>query len=100
MVPISRSTNGCERGTYGTVLIAFTSSIRRFACHWRNRYRGSWSMVRAEVCRRGVASRRAIEHPAQPHAINDAAMNAKAHDTTRTLIHHDENPVCAQYGRF
>ncbi len=34
-------------------------------------------MVRAEVLRRGVASSRSIEHPAQPHAINDAAVHAK-----------------------
>src|SRR6266849_8833068 len=46
MVPIRRSTNGCESGTYGTVLIASTSRIRRFACHWWNRYRGSWSELR------------------------------------------------------
>jgi hypothetical protein len=43
MVPISRSTNGCESGTYGTVLISSTSRIRRFRCHWWNRNRGSWS---------------------------------------------------------
>ncbi len=46
MVPISRSTNGCESGTYGTVLISRTSRIRRFACHWWNRYSGSWSELR------------------------------------------------------
>jgi len=28
-------------GTDGTVLIASTSRIRRFACHWWNRYSGS-----------------------------------------------------------
>src|ERR1700680_70097 len=27
-------------------------------------------------------------------------MNAKAHDTTRALVHHDENPVCPQDGGF
>src|SRR5713226_9308036 len=54
MVPISRSTNGCESGTYGTVLMSCTSSIRRFACHWQNRYRGSWSELRyvGSVCDR------------------------------------------------
>jgi hypothetical protein len=57
-------------------------------------------MVRTEVFRRGVASSRSIEHPAQRHAINDAAMHAKAHDATRALVHHDENPVCAQDDRF
>src|SRR5713101_6447760 len=57
-------------------------------------------MVRAEVCRRGVAARRSIEHPAQPHAIHDAAVHAKAHDAPRTLVHHDEHPVRAEYSRF
>src|SRR5713226_8564330 len=46
VVPISRSTNGCESGTYRSVLISFTSSIRKFACHWWNRYSGSWSELR------------------------------------------------------
>jgi hypothetical protein len=58
------------------------------------------TMVRAEVGRHRLATSRAIEHPAQPGAINDAAMHAKAHDATRALIHHDEHPVCAQHGRL
>jgi len=33
-LPINRSMNGCDRGTYGSVLISVTSSTRRFACHW------------------------------------------------------------------
>ena len=57
-------------------------------------------MVRAEVGRRRLATSRSIEHPAQPDAINDAAMHAKADDATRALIHHDEHPVCAQHGRL
>jgi hypothetical protein len=57
-------------------------------------------MVRADVCRRGLAARCSIEHPAQPHAIHDVPMYAKAHDATRALVHHDEHPVCAQDGRF
>jgi hypothetical protein len=47
-----------------------------------------------------MAASRSIEHPAQPYAIDDAAMHAKAHDATRALVHHDEHPVCAQDGRF
>jgi hypothetical protein len=31
--PISRSTTGWERGTYGTVLISWMLRIRKFACH-------------------------------------------------------------------
>ena len=37
-------------------------------------------MIRAEVCRRGLAPRRSIEHPAQPQAVHDAAVHAKADD--------------------
>jgi hypothetical protein len=57
-------------------------------------------MVRADVCRRSVATRRAIEHAAQPHAIHGAALHAKAHDATRAVVHYDEHPVGAQDGRF
>jgi hypothetical protein len=32
-VPISRSTTGWERGTYGTVWISRMLRIRKFACH-------------------------------------------------------------------
>ena len=57
-------------------------------------------MVRAQISGPALTSRRAIEHPAQPHAIHDTAMHAKAHDAARALVHHDEHPVCAQDGRF
>ena len=57
-------------------------------------------MVRAEVLRQGLPSSRSIEHPAQPHAIDDAALHANADDATRALVHHDENPVRAQDRRF
>jgi hypothetical protein len=33
IVPISRSTNGCDVGAYGTDLISSTSRIRKFASH-------------------------------------------------------------------
>src|SRR6516225_2872545 len=45
-VPTSRSTKGCDSGTYGTVLISITPNTRRFACHWWNRYNGSLSVLR------------------------------------------------------
>src|SRR5215471_3769479 len=38
-VPTSRSTKGCDSGTYGTVLISITSSTRRFL-HRRHRRHG------------------------------------------------------------
>ena len=40
-VPINRSTNGWDTGTYGTLFTALTRSTRRLACHWWNRYSGS-----------------------------------------------------------
>ena len=57
-------------------------------------------MVRAEVRRRGLASRRSIEHPAQPHAINDASVHVKAAAPARAVVHQDQNPVRSQYRRF
>ena len=35
-----------RQGAYGTVLMAATLRIRRFACHRWNRYSGSWSELR------------------------------------------------------
>ena len=57
-------------------------------------------MVRAEVLWWCLASRRSIEHPAQRHAIHDAAVHAKSDDSTRALVHHDENPDRPQYRGF
>jgi hypothetical protein len=37
---------GCENGTYGTVLISSTSRICKFACHWWHSYSRSWSELR------------------------------------------------------
>jgi hypothetical protein len=50
-------------------------------------------MVRAEVSRRRLAMNRSIEHLAERDAINDAAVDAEAHDASRTLVHHSEHPV-------
>ena len=57
-------------------------------------------MVRAEVFRQGLPSNNSIEHPAKRYPINNAAVTGESHDATRELIHHDENPVCSQCGRF
>jgi hypothetical protein len=46
IVPIRRSTNGCESGAYGTVLFSSTSRIRNVACHRWNWYSRSWSELR------------------------------------------------------
>jgi hypothetical protein len=57
-------------------------------------------VVRAEVGRRRLATDRSIEHVAQCDAIHDATVHAKAHDAPRTVVHHDEHPMCVQDGRF
>src|SRR5262249_2270119 len=46
-------------------------------------------MVRADVGCRGLAARRSIERAAQPDAVHDAAIHAKAHDAAREVVHHD-----------
>jgi hypothetical protein len=41
-----------------------------------------------------------MEHPAQRHSIDDAPVHAKANDPTGKLVHHNQNPVGSQRGRF
>jgi hypothetical protein len=54
-------------------LISVTSSTRRLACHWWNRYKGSLSVLRSL----GLVWNRSLEHPAQSRPIHDAALNTK-----------------------
>jgi hypothetical protein len=49
-------------------------------------------VVRTEVGRWGVITRRSVEHATQPHAIHGAAVHAKTHDATRALVHDHEHP--------
>jgi hypothetical protein len=57
-------------------------------------------LIRAEVFWQTVPANRSAEHPAQRHSIHDAAVHAKPNDATRTLVHHNENPMCSQGCRF
>ena len=57
-------------------------------------------MIRAEVFWQTVPANRSMEHPAQRHSINDAAVDAKPDDATRKLVHHNENPMGSQGCRF
>jgi hypothetical protein len=57
-------------------------------------------VIRAEIFGQTVPANRAMEHPAQGHSINDAAVNAKTNDATRKLVHHHNNPVGSQCCRF
>jgi hypothetical protein len=47
-------------------------------------------MIRAEVFRQTLSANRSTEHPAQHHTVNDAAVDGKARDATRKLVHHEE----------
>src|SRR4051812_12467757 len=42
-------------------------------------------VIRAEIGRPGVTTRRAVEHPTQPDAIHGVAVHAKADDATGAL---------------
>ena len=53
-------------------------------------------LIRAEVFRQTLSANRSTEHPAQRHTVNDAAVDGKAHDATRKLVHHEENPIGSQ----
>jgi hypothetical protein len=57
-------------------------------------------MIRAEIFGQALSANRSMEHPAERHPIDDAAVDAKPNHATRTLVHHDENPMCSQCGGF
>ena len=57
-------------------------------------------MVRTDVLGQTVPMDCSLEHTAQRHSVNGAAVNAKPKDTTRELVHHHENPMGSQRGRF
>ena len=57
-------------------------------------------MVRTEVFGQTVPTDCSLEHTAQRHSINGSGVNAKPDDTTRELVHHHENPIGSQRGRF
>jgi hypothetical protein len=76
-------------------------------CHFQNSQVGlplmepiQRIMVRAQVFRQGLPSHRLPEHPAQSSAIDNAAVNSKANNTPRELVHHDQDPMGSQRGRL
>ncbi len=44
-------------------------------------------MIRAEIFRQTLSANRSMEHPAQRHTVNDAAVDGKAHDATPIVTH-------------
>jgi len=59
-----------------------------------------WILIRAEIFGQTVPTNRALEHPAQRHSINNAAVDAKTNDATCELVHHYKDPVDSQGCRF
>ena len=57
-------------------------------------------MVGTEVGRRGLAARRAIEHPAQRHPVHTATVHAETDNPPCPVVHHDEYPVRVEDDRF
>ena len=59
-----------------------------------------WVVIGTEVVLQDWPANRAVEHPAEGHAIHDTAVNAKSNNAPRELVHHDENPMVPQCCRF
>ena len=57
-------------------------------------------MVRTEVFGQTVPGNGPVEHPAQCHSMNGAAVDAEPNDATGELVHHYENPMSSQRSRF
>jgi len=50
-------------------------------------------MIGAEKLRQCLRVNGPIEHSTQGHAVHNTAVNGKANDPSRELIHHHQNPV-------
>src|SRR3982751_3677721 len=50
-------------------------------------------MIGAQVLRQTVPANRSLEHPAQRYSIHNSAMDPKADDSPRKLVHDNENPI-------
>lgn len=57
-------------------------------------------VIRTEVFGQTAPADRLLKHPAQPRAVNDATLDAKANEATGKLVHHDQHPMGCQGGRF
>src|SRR5262244_2609562 len=57
-------------------------------------------MVRTQIFRQSLRLNDSIEHPTQYNSIHSAAVNSKADDPARKLIHHHQNPKSSQHRRF
>src|SRR5215813_577098 len=57
-------------------------------------------VIRADVLGWRLSSNRSIEHSTKRQPVDDATLNTKADYPTCELVHHNENPIGSQYGRF
>ena len=53
-------------------------------------------MIRAEILWHTLAPNRMQEHPAQSYSIYNSGMDAESNNSTRELVHHDQDPMCSQ----
>src|SRR6516165_11409260 len=100
IVPISRSTNGCETGANGTDLISSTSITRRLASQQPTVKAEKRIVIGTEVFRFALPGGGGIEHSARRHAIDACGADAKADDTTGEDVHDQQDPMAAQDDRF
>ncbi len=57
-------------------------------------------MIGAEIFRRTFTSNRLLEHPAECQTIDNSALDPEPDDSTRVLVHNDQNPISLQADRF
>ena len=98
MVPIRRSTNGCDRGAYwhGLNLVDLENpKIRPPTVRLEQRI-----VIRTEMPRCALFVNRGFEHAADVGARNGAAMHADADEATCELVHDHEHPVAPEHDRL
>ena len=83
-MPIKRSTNGCDSGTYGTRLDLGHVSHAQVGVPLVEPVQGI--VVGAEVFRRPMRANGMGEHAAQGLAIHNAGVDAEADDPSRVLV--------------
>src|SRR5262252_5992354 len=98
MVPITRSTNGWDSGTCGTVLISSISKIRRFAgpavC-LKHRV-----MIGTEISGYALSAYGRVQHATDFSARDGATVDAEAVEATRELVHDHKHRVAPEHDRL
>jgi hypothetical protein len=94
---MSRSTKGCEQGTYGGLEFVNleNSQVRLPAVRLEEGI-----MIGAEVPRDALTVNGGVEQAAQVDARDGPRVHADAHEATSELIHDHEHPLGPQHERF